>query len=469
MASLPGVTIVFSDNASGLGSGSADGIQLKVGVCSAGTVNTVQSFTQPSAVRAALGVGPLVESAAHHLGTGASSVVLCLRLTASVAGTLGAVTAAGATPPTLTPTGAPNDAYQFKVIITLAGALNAGKFRLSRDGGDNYDPEQTLQASVVDAASGVTLGFAAGSYNTGHSYTFEAVAPSYSTGDLTTALAAAKISGYDFDTVHVVGVGSTSANDATKATTLNGVLEGWKPSGLYVAGIIEAGGTDAGADDATVISAFASVNAPNVAVFANYCELVEDDGDQLKRPAGMPGAAHCARVARFANGIATQPMQVVGGALPSIVNLNRDEFKNPGLNDARLATLRTYSKEPGFYITNVPTLASPASDLADWPNLMVINKAQKFALKALFPFTGKPLKVNANGTLQEDEATRIEARVQAQLKAVLVDSKNAEDVLVAVDRTNNVKLTSTVKVSIRVKAFGYAKFIEATVGFTPVV
>lgn len=464
---LPGVNSIFDDNASGVNAGSTDAVHLLIGVAAGGTVNVVNSLAQPKAVRALHLEGQLTEYACYRLATGACRSVLTMRINASVAGTVGSVTSAGTSPPVLTVSSStPNATYSVVVQIVKAGALNAGQFKISYDGGDTYGNPITLQASYTDSARGIVLGFAAGTYSTNNVYTFSTVGPSYTTTDLTNALAAAKADGRKFSVVHVIGASSSAANDATKAIALNGVLAGWEADGVFVAGLIDCFG-DTSADDAAMISAFASVVAPTVAAATGYVEMLEEDGELTKTPAGCVVGAQAARVVNTKNGIATLPMQVEGGALPNVKSIGRDERLTPGLDAARFTTLRTYNEAAGYYITNMFTLALPSSDVSEWANRLVVNKTRTAATQILAPFIGKPVKLNADGTLQESEAKRIGTRVEKSLKAVLVQSGNATDVTVVVDQTNNVRLTKNLIVTVRVQPYGYAKFIDVTVGFAP--
>jgi hypothetical protein len=76
----------------------------------------------------------------------------------------------GSAPPAVTVSGTPATEYEFVIEITTAGALGAGKFRWSLDGGANWTSNVTLAATVVLGATGVTAAFAAGAYTTAHSY-----------------------------------------------------------------------------------------------------------------------------------------------------------------------------------------------------------------------------------------------------------------------------------------------------------
>jgi uncharacterized phage protein gp47/JayE len=78
----------------------------------------------------------------------------------------------GASPPNVSITGTPAAAYEFIVEITLSGALGAGQFRWSSDGGLNYTTGVTLPGAgaYLFSGTGVTITFDAASYLTSHTY-----------------------------------------------------------------------------------------------------------------------------------------------------------------------------------------------------------------------------------------------------------------------------------------------------------
>ena len=66
---LPKITQIIQDGSLGIVPPSPANVVAKLGVCSSGTVNTVQQFSGPSVkvIKDALGTGPLAEAAAHSL------------------------------------------------------------------------------------------------------------------------------------------------------------------------------------------------------------------------------------------------------------------------------------------------------------------------------------------------------------------------------------------------------------------
>lgn len=81
--------------------------------------------------------------------------------------TITAVRHTGSGPEGVSFTGTPAaQGYEFVVEITTSGALNAGAYRWSSDGGQNWNGPSTLPADGTDAlgATGITVNFPAGAY-----------------------------------------------------------------------------------------------------------------------------------------------------------------------------------------------------------------------------------------------------------------------------------------------------------------
>ncbi len=152
---IPAANLTIQDGALGILPSSIDAAHVKIGVCSSGTQNVLQSFSDLATLKSTMGQGPLVEAAALALATsvrgrGARPVYL-MRVIPSTVGACGAVTktAVGASTGTVTVAGAAYDAYQVRVLITRTGTLNVGAFKYSLDGGDNYSAEITIPGGAT--------------------------------------------------------------------------------------------------------------------------------------------------------------------------------------------------------------------------------------------------------------------------------------------------------------------------------
>lgn len=168
---IPEAKLRIEDGALGAIAPNTAAASVKIGVCSAGTPNTVVGYSDINTAKTALGKGPLVEALAHVLAV-AGGPVYAVPVNASVAGTVGSVTKVGPGTGTVTPSLGPDRIVRAKV--STGGALGTAAFQFSVDNG-------AYGAPVVSNASApwaytvpgtlVKLSFPAGTYVSADIYT----------------------------------------------------------------------------------------------------------------------------------------------------------------------------------------------------------------------------------------------------------------------------------------------------------
>jgi hypothetical protein len=82
-------------------------------------------------------------------------------------------------------------------------------------------------------------------------------------------------------------------------------------------------------------------------------------------------------------------------------------------------------------------------------------------------FINAEFRVNKNGTIFEIDARNVEVQVTDYLMANL--KSDIVGLVVQVDRSINLLQSQTLKITASILPYGYAKFIDLTLGFTPVV
>jgi hypothetical protein len=458
---LPEVTQEVVDGALGTAPDNIDGVSVKLGVSSLGSPNTLYSFSRPQDVRTNLGEGPLVEAACHHLQV-AGGPLLLMPLTAGVAGSNSAVTQSGSGPlPTLT--GTPLDAHEAIVKIILGGAVGTATFQVSLDGGDNYSPIITTAASYLIPASGTTVVFTAGTYVAGTTYSWTGTAPYFNTTNLNSGFTALLALPNEWMFAHVVGRGTAAADTAAMAAAVNVHMVAASTNFRYVAAILEA----ADDTDGNITAALASVSAPHVNVVAGFDEQISAvTGRIQKRPFAWPVAARASKVAQKAQvGIATHLGRVKDLGLPGIVRLYRDEYATPALDAQRITTARTIIGKQGFFITRGRMLAPAGSDFSFWHDRMVVNKACRITRFVMVDELNESVRTNANGTIFEADAQRIETTVTRALEDNMVAVGNVVTARGVVNRSLNVTSTGRVEVDVRFRRRGYLEDIRVTLGF----
>jgi hypothetical protein len=465
---IPDVRTTILDGALGLAASSSARTQVKIGTCSGGTANVLESISDISSLKEKFGTGPLVEAAARVLSV-AGGPVLCMKVNGSVAGAVGAAAATKTGTATLAVTGAAFDAYDLKVMVVLGGAtLLAGTatFRYSLDGGLTYSAELAVPTSGVYVIpdSGITLTW---TYSTGTAFvagdfwTATATAPGYTTTDLANAITPLLADPRTWFLLHVVGPAADLAGArglyAALATHMATAASGYR----YARALMEA---PSGTDSALLAPAtgFGDLADSRVSVGAGYLSVISPiSGRSYKRNAAWEAAARLSKVA---------PSQEIGavedGPLSGVVSLVRDERATEGLDAGRFVTARTIVGRQGYYITRGRIMASAGSDYSLWTNARVMDIASAVARNSALRFLNSKVAVNANGTIQETAAKAIEGYIEAGLRGELTQKDDAVDVSVAVDRAVNILSTGLLKLRVRVRPFGYASDITVELGFT---
>lgn len=170
---IPEVTFDIQDNALGALPANVAGASVKLGVCSKGTANTLQGYSDINTLKKDLGQGPLVEAIATVLNEAGGPVYAC-PVTISAAGTVGAVTHEGPGTGTVTPTAAPDREIIAKV--STAGTLGTAAVQFNVDGQGFGAPITSVGPGPWDVqvpgSPLVTLRFPAGTYVLNETYTF---------------------------------------------------------------------------------------------------------------------------------------------------------------------------------------------------------------------------------------------------------------------------------------------------------
>lgn len=456
---LPDVSLTVNDGALGIVPEVIDGISAKVGICSLGTPNTVYSFGDIQNLKTTLGVGPLVEAAAHLLAI-SGGPVYCIPAAVVTPGACGAVTRVGSGP-TMSVAGAAYDAFQVIVRIVAAGAhaLGSGTFQYSMDGGDTYSPVIVVPSggTYLIADSNITLTFPTGIYVAGDTYSFTTTAPMYDSSSLSSALTALFADPREWRFLHVVGQAASPAAAAGLGAAIDTALQTAVGNYRYVRAFMECPEDT----DANIITAFSAFSSTRVGVAVGKCELTSSlTGRKYKRPAAWPVAARAAKVP-----VHEDLGRVASGPLTGVGTLYRDERVTPGLDSQRFITLRTFTGVNGAFITSGRTMANVGSDYQMIQNGFVMDKACRIIRAALLNYLNDSVRVDATtGRILEIDAKNIEADIESQLFSALVSPGNASAVSAKVDRTNNILSTMTLATTERITPRGYARSIKADVG-----
>jgi hypothetical protein len=472
---LPKVTLTELDGALGVLPASAGAMLAIVGASSKGPVDVPSAFGRVQNLTATFGDGPMVEAAAHHIERN-GGLVLCVRTGDSVAGDAGTLDdslVTGTSVVTLDPSGEPLDDFEAYFRVVKNGTVGTAgiTFQWSLDGGRTLSPETALGTATewtFPDSGGLKLMFAAGTLVGGDTVTFTTTAPQWNGTELQTALDALGFSSALWAIVEVVG-----AIDANTFDVVDAKIAGLNAGGKYRAWMGNTRLPDEGEDEGTYLAAMSLMFGAKATTMgglcAGSCKLRSSvSGRIYRRPVVMPVAARQANVSEEVD-IADVNLGSLSGVSIRDVNGNpdqHDEAVNPGLDDARFITLRTWEGYQGVYITRPRIFSADGSDFSLVPHRLVMNICEA-ALRVYFiRRLNRPIRVDpTTGFILEEEALEIEAGALSTMRAVLMAKPKASGVQFRLSRTDNLLVTKTLTGDARIIPLAYIEFIEITVGY----
>jgi hypothetical protein len=164
--------------------------------------------------------------------------------------------------------------------------------------------------------------------------------------------------------------------------------------------------------------------------------------------------------------VSRSPGAVADGPLVGVVSLTRDERRTPGLYDQRFSVGLTYAGFAGFFADLGRTMAANGSDFSFVMNGRVMDVVCTTARLAGLQFLNSSVRVNANGTILEQDARGIEQFIESAIRAQVVSQGDASDCSVQVNRTDNILSTQLLRIKVRVVPLGYAGSISEDIGFS---
>jgi hypothetical protein len=143
-----------------------------------------------------------------------------------------------------------------------------------------------------------------------------------------------------------------------------------------------------------------------------------------------------------------------------------DESLNPGLDDARFLTLRTWVGVQGVYVNRPRVMSATGSDFYLVPHRLIMNLAEDALYQYLIRRLNQGVPVNKKtGFIVESARLEIEAGGTAAMAAVLLAKPKASDCSFALSKFDNVLSTKTLTGEARVLPFGYVEEIKVNIGY----
>ena len=132
---------------------------------------------------------------------------------------------------------------------------------------------------------------------------------------------------------------------------------------------------------------------------------------------------------------------------------------------------RKYVGKAGYFFTDDRLACDPTDDYAHIASRRVIDKAYRLAYLTLLDMMLDELEVNENGTLQagviKSWQQAVENSINSSMTATgeLSASNNGEGCICYIDEKQNVLATSRIEITLRVRPYGYARYIDVNLGF----
>lgn len=141
------------------------------------------------------------------------------------------------------------------------------------------------------------------------------------------------------------------------------------------------------------------------------------------------------------------------------------------LHDKRYIVPRKHVGRSGYFFSDDNLACDPTDDYAQLAPRRVIDKAYRIAYDTLLDMMLDELDVNEDGTLQtgiiKSWQQTVENRINREMTAngELSASEDGNGCVCFIDPAQNVLSTSTVEVTLKVRPFGYGRYIDVNLGF----
>lgn len=418
----------------------------------------------------------------------------------------------------ITVTGTPVDTYYVNVLFTtgtgaagtIASATIPIYYKISLDAGRNYGPTLALGTanSIVLGSTGLTMSLGAGTITNNTLITFGTTEPLPNTAGFQAALNAFQASQYSIQgvgSIHFVssqGSGASAANCAT----IHGYLDTLATGYVYNRAFFSArdaspptayGGTAETESTWTssILTDYSATSARRMCVGAAYWNM--PTAFPVPGTTGAPALRRPLAWAAAAKQVVIPPQRhngrVKDGAISQIVVspitdpldgfVYHDERLNPGLDyiiagvGGRFMSTMTRIGLPGVYVTNPLTMSPTGSDFYLMPLGLVMDVFASIIHTVGQQTIDDDVRVNANGTIFENDAKAIESTLANAVNAAMFSTSMisqpvgtgpgaaASGSAITIDRTNNVKSTNNVNLNGTIIARGYVLTITATLAF----
>jgi hypothetical protein len=470
---MPQVIFVVQDGRLGILPPIGDGPVFVCGTCSAGTVNVPQEFTRPKDIVDVNGYGDAITLASAFAGRGYR--VMFVKTGGSAAAVNGSVDSTGKTGTSvMTFTGSSAVTCELVVEFLTGGTVGTAgiSYRVSRDGGRNFDAPKTLGTAntITIEKSGLVVALAAGTVVAGDVIKGFPTAAQPNDAELLAALNAAHASTIKWD-LAVPEVNASAANFDIVSTFCDTATNQGRPCSAIMRCRMPNVGESEAAYKAALDAIFTGQKQSTyIELTAGDCRISSQvDGGNYRAPFGWEHA-----VLTFS----LQPHQVASapayGGVPvsirdSLGNVtSHDERVNPGLSsgNSRFSVASTYLEVSGVIPWRAQLFSAAGSDFDLHAHRRVLNRALSTIYVPMVRRIHIPVPVDAKtGKILETEAVEIERAIQTLLEDTLYGAPMVSSVLFTLSRSDNLLSTKTLTADLAITPLGYPDAIRVNVGF----
>ncbi|MCT4181643.1 hypothetical protein HZP54_16990 [Elizabethkingia anophelis] len=149
-----------------------------------------------------------------------------------------------------------------------------------------------------------------------------------------------------------------------------------------------------------------------------------------------------------------------------------ENYDTEALYDKGYITFTTHQSRAGYYVIDDPLACSVNDDYHYLSRRRVINEAVRLSYEALLDFLLDEVPANSDGSIVAAYAKTMETAVVMKISNTMgedlsSDPENKRDkgVECFVDPSQNIVRTSKIEVVVKVRPYGYNRWINVTVGF----
>jgi hypothetical protein len=166
---------------------------------------------------------------------------------------------------------------------------------------------------------------------------------------------------------------------------------------------------------------------------------------------------------------AVQTTQIfIGVAKPELTDLET-------INNKGFITFRTFTGRAGYYFTEDCLATLPTDDYNSLARRRIIDKAYRIAYNTMLNNVNEEIPVTASGTIVPAMAKSIETEIESAIIRQMaaegnlgIDQTDDNDtgVKCIVDLEQNIISTGQINIDLKVKPYGYAKYININLGLS---